>query len=234
MTLFTNIDEVRAIIADTGDVPVLSDEALTVILNACQSDIDFACGGPNQIGVVFENEIISFETIAIGNSLNVSFGDRGKVSGLSYYPALNNNVSVLIINSLSAIFISDLEVSMTISSYLIFDGDLYEFIFTNSEAISTNQFVYSLTFDSGTTYAGLSDIADGSKVTYVLADAGAYIPVELSGFIEIKKQAIIELITLRMNYDALQSMRDGTYSRVSADYGKERKRILSWVQERLM
>ena len=74
MTLFSNIDEVRAIIADTGDVPVLSDEALAVILNACQSDIDFACGGPNQIGVVFENERISFETIAVGNSLNVSFG----------------------------------------------------------------------------------------------------------------------------------------------------------------
>ena len=102
---------------------------------------------------------------------------------------------------------------MIMSSYLIFNGDLYEFISVNGEAISTNQFVYSLAFDSGTTYAGLSDISDDSKVTYVLADAGAYIPVELSGFTEIKKQAIIELIILRMNYDALQSMRDGTYSR---------------------
>lgn len=236
MTQLFNLDEIREIVSDTGDVPTLTDEALRVILNSCQADVDFACGGVNSIGAEFDTtEVLEILVERRGEFLNTKAGNAGAITQLHFrYTDGFNNYGLLRVEAYSSTFISDLSHHER-SSYILWNGDLYEFTAMDGQVISPDQFQYShVGVAAEFAYKPLEDMVDGDTAGFVVAGPNAYIKATAGHLQEVKKQAIVELMTLRMNYDALQSMRDGTYSRVSRDYGKERKRILSWVQERLL
>ena len=124
------------------------------------------------------------------------------------------------------------------SLYFIHDWTLYELGFgainrADTDASETTViWEYADTDAEGmafsTAFAGV--VAD-TEIDLIVADAAAYVSHTAQDLLAVMRNALLELLTVRLEFDAMDSVRDGTYSAVRSDYEKERARILGMVQE---
>ena len=242
MTALISEPDMRAIIGDVGGVSIVSTAALQVIIDSSQSEIDHVCGGPNAIGAQFINQQVMVDTCWNDPRLDITHGNKGPINWIEYRGSVGDNIAVLTVNFDVSVLSGRLQ-TKNYSSYLVFGGNLFEFTYDNAQA-DGGEITYQHAADDSVgmkIQAGLTSMRTATKttgrpaslVTYVAAYAGAYVPISAKNLDDLKKQALVELTKLKIEFDATQSLRDGTYSKTSADYSRERRRILRAIQDRV-
>ena len=231
------IAEMRKMLGPGGAPSIIPDAALQVIYDSSQSEINHVSGGANSVGAQFDAVRMKVDAKVTNGLFQIEYGDRNGMSMMRYQDKVGPNVAVLDIHG-TASFLSNLGTSYC-STYLIRNGELYEFTFDNFVIVSATQgqYAYLATNPLGQSrQVALSTLPSlmPTTVRAMVAAPGAYIAIEAQDLDAIKKQALLELVKLKVSYDATTSMRDGSYSKVSSDYAKERVRILKTISDRLV
>ena len=124
------------------------------------------------------------------------------------------------------------------SLYFIHDWTLYELGFgainrDDTDASETTViWEYADTDAEGMAFStAFTGVVADTEVDLIVADAAAYVSHTAQDLLAVMRNALLELLTVRLEFDALDSIRDGTYSATRSNYEKERMRILAMVQE---
>lgn len=245
--------EVKAVLGSTDARFALPDAAIQLAYDAAEADVVRVAGGFDQLGVQYDNIHLRTTLRAIDETNWMdpvdTTGDRTLTKGYmpSYNPVVLQSVSwnpdggdgTIAAVSLAFAFGDGSTEGLDLASqlqgqslYLIHKAKLFEMT-QDGLSVSGNTATYDrpdgdiMGLSMQSLFTGINR---GDPIGLVVASAGAYVPQYSTGGQAIMRQASIELVKLKLSFDALASFRDGTYNQTQANYLLERERILQTVR----
>ena len=120
------------------------------------------------------------------------------------------------------------------SLYIVDGQNLYEIPYSliNRTDSSEDSVVFEWSA-AGRVPDGLAAIVQGRTITFAVADAFATVSNSARSLWPVMQLAVVDLVKVRLAFDALDSFRDGTYQQMRGNYNRERQRILDEVKSQL-
>ena len=229
---------------------------LLLAYNAAEADVVRIAGSPNALGVRYHDTQLRVNLVAksatdwmdpiatTGDTLFETTYIFGKPNPLRLrsvnWVADGETIANVVLGFTLADGTADgLDVTSTLgndSLYLERGNHLYEWT-SEGLTVTGGTATYGFAGDDelGTAYvARFNDVVEGDEFGLVIAQAGAFIPEAAGGVLDVMKHATIELLKLRLTFDGLKSIRDGTYNQDQVNHEMERQRILNMVYEAVL
>lgn len=252
MALLT-LEEVKEALGTSNPAFAQPDGGLLLRYNAAEADVVRMAGGLNRLGVAY-NDLklrVSLYAVDATNWLDPieTSGDRSVEQTYAYgtnNPVLladvlytaggeNENIANVTLDFQYANGTADglnMEGMLPNASlYIERDNKLYEWT-VEGRVINDGMVIYSRPSGDtlGTKLTGVfNTVVAGDQFNLILADAGAFVPTYGTGGLAVMKEAVIELLKLKLMFDARKSFRDGTYNQTVTDFAVEQERILQTV-----